>query len=221
MPRTEGKALIIPPMPPPPTLRIPRAPFAIEEPWALPPNCERVALRRSTDGTEPRLRTTVAVFVDDGCLNVLFQAEDDGVVATHLAHDAPLYEEDVVEVFLSPSHPSRYFEIEVSPLGITFDARIESPTGTRAGLRMDLAWDCADLFAAVRSTPNAIDTIVRIPFASLDLPVPAPGAEWGANFFRIDRSAAHGDEYSAWSPTLRDPPDFHVAAAFGRLVFDR
>ena len=141
MPHAEVKALIIPPMPPPPTLRVPHAPFLIEEPWALPPNCARMALRRSTDGAAPRLATTVAVFADDECLNVVFQVEDDGIVATHFTHDAPLYEEDVVEIFVSPSDPSRYFEIEVSPLGTTFDARIESQSGqfenTQSGPYMD------------------------------------------------------------------------------------
>ena len=205
----------------PPTFHVRRAPFVMEEPWALPAGCQRVALRRATDGAAPRLRTTLALFIDDGCLNALFQSDDDGIVATHLAHDAPLYEEDVVEMFLAPRDASRYFEIEVNPLGTTFDARIESPTGTRAGLRVDLAWDCADLFAAVRTTPHVIDTIVRVPFTSLGVALPAEGEEWRANFFRIDRSAAHGDEYSAWSPTFKNPPDFHVTAAFGRLLFDK
>lgn len=192
----------------------------MEEPWTLPANCGRVALRRSTDGFRPRLQTTVALFADGECLNALFQSQDDGIVATHLRHDAPLYEEDVVEMFLAPAGMARYFEIEVNPLGTTFDARIDSPNGTRADLRIDLTWDCANLFAAVRSTPIATDTIVRVPFASLDVPRPAAGAQWRGNFFRIDRSAAHGDEYSAWQPTMKNPADFHITAVFGALVFD-
>lgn len=219
MPRVEHRALIIPPMPPA-TLRVPRAAFVIEEPWAVPPKCERVALRRSTDGSRPRLQTSLVLYADDECLNALFQSQDDGIVATHLRHDAPLYDEDVVEMFLAPDGLGHYFEIEVNPIGTTFDARIDSPNGTRAGLRIDLAWDCADLFAAVRSTPGATDTIVRVPFASLDVPRPAGGAQWRGNFFRIDRSAAHGDEYSAWQPTMKNPADFHITAVFGALVFD-
>ena len=38
---------------------------------------------------------------------------------------------------------------------------------------------------------------------------------WRANFYRIDRGER--DEYSAWRPTLRSPPDFHVPARFGSL----
>jgi hypothetical protein len=194
--------------------------FLIEDPWALPANVEWVALRRSSDGSRPRLQTTLALYADDECLSALFQSQDDGIVATHLRHDAPLYEEDVVEMFLAPATPSRYYEIEVNPLGTTFDARIDSPNGTRSGMRMDLAWDCANLFVAVRRTPDATDTIIRLPFASLEVRRPAAGAEWRGNFFRIDRSAAHGDEYTAWQPTMKNPADFHVTAAFGRLIFD-
>jgi hypothetical protein len=42
------------------------------------------------------------------------------------------------------------------------------------------------------------------------------GNPWRANFFRIDRGTA--DEFSAWSPAGREPPDFHEASRFGRLT---
>jgi len=203
-----------------PTLQIRRTPFVIEEPWALPARVDRIPLCRSSDNGRPRLQTTIAVFSDDTHLNVLFQAEDDGIVATHLVHDAPLYEEDVVEIFIAPVDAAHYFEIEVNPLGTTFDARIDSPNGTRASMRVDTGWECAALFAAVRKMPGRTDTIVRIPFASIEASPPSGGSEWHANFFRIDRSKSHGDEFSAWSATFKDPPDFHVTSAFGRLRFD-
>jgi hypothetical protein len=202
------------------TLVIRRAEFSIEEPWALPAGSARLHLFRSTDGTPPRLATTVAVYADSACLNILFHAQDDAVVARYWKHDQPLYEEDVVEVFLAPSQLTRYFEIEVNPLGTTFDARIDSPDGIRATMKTDLTWDCHGLFAAIRKVPGAIDTMVRIPFASIDSRSPERGQEWRANFFRIDRSPSRGDEFSAWQPTLKNPPDFHVPEAFGRLVFE-
>jgi hypothetical protein len=194
-----------------------RADFSIEDPWAIPAGCVPISLRRSTDGASPRLATKVVVYADAKNLNVLFRAEDDEVVATYLEHDAPLYEEDVVEVFLAPDKPTTYYEIEVNPLGTTFDARIESPKGVRASMRVDLGWTCKDLFAATRRVPGSTDTILRIPFACMGA---APRNEWRANFFRIDRSRVHGDEFSAWQPTLKNPADFHVAAAFGRLRFE-
>lgn len=202
-----------------PAVTVARAEFSIEEPWSIPDGSQSFELRRTVDGKEPRLRTTVTAYADSECLDLVYQAQDDAVVATYIEHDQPLYEEDVVEVFLAPRDIRRYYEIEVNPIGTTFDARIDSPDGVRATLKDDLAWTCENLFAAIRKTPGMVETIVRIPFASLEVPRPAAGEEWRGNFFRVDRDNSRGDEYTAWSPTMKNPADFHVAAAFGRIVF--
>ena len=206
-------------------LAVRRATFSIENPWAVPSVCEPVRMRRATDGSAPRLATSVAAYFDDEFLTVLFACADDHIVATHLEHDAPLYEEDVVEAFLAPATPREYFELEVNPLGTTYDARIESPDGVRATMRGDRAWTCDRMFAAVRkivesSGAMTIDTVLRIPFSCLGRRTPEPGETWRANFFRVDRNPRHGDEYSAWQPTLRTPADFHVTAAFGTIRFE-
>lgn len=203
-----------------PSLTVRRAEFSIEEPWAVPSGCQPVALRRSTDGAPPRLPTQITVYSDGQCLNILFQLRDEGVVATYLNHDQPLYEEDVVEVFLAPETLTRYYEIEVNPLGTTFDAQVDSPDGVRATMKIDLSWECPNLFAAVRRIPGETDIIMRVPFACVGGRVPSKATEWRGNFFRIDRNREHGDEFSAWQPTLKNPADFHVAAAFGRLIFE-
>ena len=205
-------------------LTIPRAGFDSEEPWTAPEGCTPVRLRRATDGAVPRLATTLTVWFDDRYLTVLFSAADDHVEATQYEHDAPLYEEDVVEVFLAPDGLTRYFELEVSPRGTTFDALIESPNGVRDGLRADRGWTCEGMWAAVRSMTESdgsttVDTVLRIPFAALGRKAPGDGETWRGNFFRIDRHPREGDEYSAWQPTLKEPADFHVAAAFGTLRF--
>jgi hypothetical protein len=200
-------------------LDVPRAEFSIEDPWVVPDGCVPVALKRATDAGAPRLATTVTAYHDDDFLTVVFDAEDDEIVATYLGHDEPLWQEDVVEIFLAPEGLTPYFEIEVNPLGTTFDARIDSPDGVRATMTTDLAWTCDGLFAAIRRDDGKrMQTVIRIPFAALK-----KTAEWRANFFRIDRSAdrsfGEGDEFSAWEPTMKTPPDFHVAAAFGTLRF--
>ena len=204
---------------------VPRAAYSIEDPWAIPVACTPVRLRCATDGSAPRLATSLCLYFDDEQLTFVFSAADDLIVATHIEHDAPLYREDVVEAFLAPATPAEYFELEVNPKGATFDARIESPDGIRATMRTDVAWTCEGLFAAVRTLPErsggwTTDTLMRIPFAALGRAVPRPGEEWRANFFRIDRHPSLGDEFSAWIPTLQTPPDFHVTAAFGTLVFE-
>jgi hypothetical protein len=206
------------------TLAVPRAAFDMEEPWSTPPECNPVRLRRSTDAGAPRLATSVAVWYDDDYLNVLFSAADDYVSATHMQHDAPLYEQDVVEVFVAPESIADYYEIEVSPRGTLFDARIHSPDGVRDTMEVDRGWNCEGLFAVVRQIVESdgitsIDTLIRIPFPALGRNTPVPGEEWRANFFRIDRHPQLEDEFSAWQPTMKVPADFHVAAAFGVLRF--
>ena len=204
---------------PVPVLVVPRAEFSIEDPWAVPRECEVVALRRATDGSHPRLATFVATYRDDDFLTVVFAADDDEIVATLYDHDEPLWQEDVVEIFVAPEGLTPYFEIEVNPLGTIFDARIDSPDGVRATMTADLAWTCEGLFTALRRDDGTrVQIVLRIPFDSLSKR-PESGDEWRANFFRIDRSARHGDDFSAWQPTLKTPADFHVSAAFGTLRF--
>src|SRR5436190_9641759 len=195
-----------------PTLVIPRAEFSIEEPWEVPPQCRPAELRRATDGSAPRLATSVAAYCDDEFLTILFRAEDDEIVATMYDHDQPLWQEDVVEAFFALD-ATTYVELELNPLGTTFDARIASPDGVRATMRAEVSWNCDGLFAAVRRDGRVIDYVLRVPFVALG------GRPARGNFFRVDRSGARGDEYSAWSPTMKTPADFHVVAAFGELAY--
>lgn len=208
------------------SLVVVRGEFSMEDPWAMPPAAEPARLRRAIDGAAPRLATTFTAYYDDEFLTIVFSAADDHVVATRYGHDEPLYEEDVVEVFVAPRDRREYFELEVNPVGTTYDSRIESPDGVRATMRNDVAWECDGLVAAVRKMIAArnvmtIDTVMRIPFAGLGRTIPAAGEWWLANFFRVDRHPGEGDEYSAWRPTMKDPADFHVVSAFGRLIFQQ
>jgi hypothetical protein len=90
-------------------------------------------------------------------------------------------------------------------------------------MRVDSDWVCAGLEHAVRLLGDATggdaswSSEWAIPLASLDAATPIAGTRWRANFFRIDQ--ASGGEYSAWSPTFADPPDFHLPDHFGELVF--
>lgn len=148
-------------------------------------------------------------------LVVRFDGRDEGTVATLRGRDDPLWKEDVYEVFLSPGdRPSAYFEFEVNPLGALYDARIESPDLARATMRVDVAWNLPGFSSRTRVRPGRWSALLTIPLAPL-APAEIPRT-WRANFFRIDRSST--DEFSAWSPTHADPPDFHAPAKFGLLV---
>ena len=152
-------------------------------------------------------------------LCVRFDGRDAGAVATYTGRDDPLWKEDVFEVFLAPGAdaPTAYFEFEVNPLGALFDALIDSPNKSREGMRIGTEWDCPGFEARVTRREANWSASLRIPLDPL-VRGTTPEA-WRANFYRIDRGTA--DEFSSWSPTLRDPADFHVPDRFGVLRFPR
>ncbi len=103
-------------------------------------------------------------------------------------------------------------------MGTLFDARVDSPQLRRDTMRVATEWDCPGFEARVtrRDGASRWSASVRIPLDPL-LDGPALPAVWRANFYRIDRGEP--DEFSAWSPTLADPADFHVPERFGVLRF--
>ena len=172
-----------------------------------------LSLADARDGSAPRLSTAVRVGIRDEAILVRFDGRDREVVATLTKRDDPLWKEDVFEVFLSPYDPPLvYYEFEVNPLGALFDARVESPDGRRETMRVDVSWNCPGLSARVRRREGRWSALLKIPLP----PMGEPTGVWRANFYRVDRGEV--DEYTAWSPTLAEPADFHVPARFGYLV---
>jgi hypothetical protein len=176
--------------------------------------------------------TALRVCCDEARLYVAFHCIDRDAWGSFEGRNQPIYTEEVVEAFLAPDGDvRRYVELETSPRGAWFEARIESPELRRASMRVDRDWRCAGWRRAVRvrgalarapgqkTEPDSWWSAEwAIPFASLPGGrAPRPGERWRANFFRID--AAAGGQYSAWSPTFADPPDFHVPDRFGIVEF--
>ncbi|MEI8341343.1 MAG: carbohydrate-binding family 9-like protein [Verrucomicrobiota bacterium] len=150
-------------------------------------------------------------------LRVLFHADDTHAWATLTEHDAPLYNEEVVEVFLDPAGDLEcYFEIEVNPLNAVCDLVLRR---TRSGYLKDFGWHCDGLRISMNKTPEFWSVEMAIPFASLGVGTPAIGEIWRANFYRIDMPENAPRELSAWSPTGR--PLFHIQDKFGFLEFVR
>lgn len=185
-------------------------------------------LVRSETG-EPAVESTeVKLCYDDQALYVAFACKDSDVWSSFTERDAPLYDEEVVEIFLCPTGDLRhYWEIEISPANLIFDARVFNPEGDRRTMLVDREWDARGMQTGVRVAGRLNDRTttdtgwiaeVRLPFSDLGLSgPPAPGAVWRANFYRIERGSV--TEFSAWSPTLKTPADFHVPERFGEIEF--
>ena len=190
---------------------------------------ETFSLRMTNTGAEPRLRTDVRALWDDTYFYVAFHCSDNDIWANMTEHDAPLWEEEVVEVFLDPAMlGTAYFELVVNPLNVLTDVFVVN-LGNRERVFQPLrGWECEGIQHAVDvdgnpSDPDSKDTSwtveMAIPFEQLvtapNIP-PKVGDTWRGNFYRIEQNA-EGDEYTAWSPT--GAINYHVSDAFGTIVF--
>ena len=176
---------------------------------------EAVDLKETVTGHPPDQATSIKAAWSEAALHLLFHAVDTEAWGTLTRHDEPLYNEEVVEVFIDPVGDFQsYFEIEVSPLNVVCDLVLRR---TRSGYQKEFAWDCEGLLTRVDVTDAAWATEITIPFASLCPEPPVAGDRWRVNFFRIDRPRKSFAELSAWSPTgMRR---FHVQQRFGFLEF--
>ena len=188
-----------------------------------------IQLNNALDGTPSRWPTVVRLHWSLEALHLTFLCEDDHPWATLTEHDDPLWQEEVVEVFLAPGEktPTSYIEVEINPLGAVFDASVQNPDGLRSTMTVDTGWHWTDLRRHVDIEPDGSWSIqLDLPWKALELDAlgsdrPLPRI-WRANFLRVERPKGPdqptADEYSAWSPTLRDPADFHVPDRFGFLL---
>jgi len=186
---------------------------------------------RFVDGAgEPQLPTEVRACWDDECLYLAFICIDTDIWGNLRERDDPIWEEEVAEAFISSGGDvTRYFEFNFSPHNVVFDAAIECPeSGDRSLMQSDVSWNCDGILSAVEVVGTLDDRTdlderwtveAALPFSQIGREgrKPASGEQWRANFYRIDRE---GDgEFSCWSPTLSDPPNFHVPGRFGSVVF--
>jgi hypothetical protein len=204
---------------PVPHWQVPRlAPGTRAPGWAAVPALPPFLL---ADGSGPALQqTSVRLAWEESALHVRFDCADRDAWGTFTRRDDPLYLEEAVEVFLAPgdADPARYCEFEVSPRGTLFDAVIDNPDSDRATMRADPGWDCPGLRWEAGTGTVSQDwwATLAIPWAALAPETPLPKV-WRANFYRIERPRDGEPEFSAWSPTLTQPADFHQPKRFGRL----
>lgn len=179
---------------------------------------EAVELRDVVKGEGPRLVTLVKACWTTESLRIQFQCEDDHHVATMDQRDDPLYDEDVVEVFLDESGTGKsYLEFEISPRNVVFDAFIENDL--LGSYQANVAWNAEGLQTTIAHVDDGSlswTCELSIPFSNFNQP-PIMGTEWRWNLYRIDDDKQGERHYWAWSPT--GAINYHVPQRFGTLVF--
>ncbi|MEO8353055.1 MAG: carbohydrate-binding family 9-like protein [Chthoniobacteraceae bacterium] len=180
--------------------------------WADAPALQ---LRDNVTGELPQQATTARLGWNENELRILFHAIDDHPWATLTERDGPLWEEEVVEVFLDPVGDGEcYFEFEVNPLNTQLDLVLRR---NRSGYRKDFRWSCAGFRSRTRRTADSWTAELAIPFQTLSAESISAGRRWRGNFHRIDRPRNAPRELSSWSPTFSGT--FHAPAQFGTIEF--
>ena len=192
--------------------------------WREAPAVELVA---SNDGHRPSLKTLARLTYDSTNLYVGFECEDPDVWGTLLKHDDPIYNEEVVEIFIDADGDGKtYNELQVSPNNVTFDASFVT---RRSDLATAMAWESGMKTAVkVRGTLNdpsdrdeGWSAEMQIPLAALtavpQLP-PQKGARWRVNLYRLEHLQRTQVEGQAFSPVFVG--DFHHLPRFGWLQLD-
>ncbi|MEZ4271077.1 MAG: carbohydrate-binding family 9-like protein [Myxococcota bacterium] len=176
------------------------------------------------------VRTRARLGWDAQYLYVAMIADDPDIIATLRGHDAPVYREEAVELFIDAAGTGdSYIELQVSPLGVRFDAAFHGGPRRNMQVAYNAQWRAA---VAVDGTPQAgigeaqdVDRRWSTEWAILLTSIPnalplTPNRPWRINLLRIakDRHAgALRQDESAWSPPLMG--DFHNLERFGKLWF--
>jgi len=133
-------------------------------------------------------------------------------------HDEPLYEQDVIELFIDEEGKGiHYIELEISPHNVIFDAKITND-GQGKIKSTDISWDVDGLISEVQKPQlNMLVYYVYIPAHNFEAPL-EKGKVLKGNFYRIDEQKSGEREYQAWRPT--GAVNYHLSQAFGNLILE-
>jgi hypothetical protein len=192
--------------------------------WQAAPS---VQLVRNEDGAKPRFETTARLLWDDDYLYVGYACADSQIYATMTERDDPLWDQEVVEIFLDANGDEiGYIEIEVNPLNALVDLYVLNRPPYP--MRPLFDWDSEGIRheVLVDGDPRQPDSVDRAWSAEIAIPwedfltaphlPPKDGDVWRMNLYRIDRYLGQQELY-AWSPTRCET--FHVPRCFGEIAF--
>lgn len=185
------------------------------------------ALTLRSPGAAPQASRVKMLYSTTG-LYVLFDGVDKKITATMKEDFLDLWNEDVFEVFLWPEEKfPLYFEYEISPLGYELPILIPNLDNRIMGWR---PWHyegkkkikkATAVRGGAKESTSAIagwSAEIFIPYELLqplgNVP-PRAGAQWRANFYRVDYDQGKAAEWT-WVPVGES---FHDFQKFGKLVF--
>lgn len=193
--------------------------------WA---QASQVELAASYDGRPAQRKTRARMLWDDANLYLAFDCEDPDVWGSLRSKDDPIYNEEVVEVFLDANGDGKtYNELQVSPHNVQFDAafvarRSDLPAATKWESGMTTAVQVKGTLDNDADRDQGWTAEMKIPIAGLlEVPhvPPQKGDVWRFNLYRLEHHVRRQQiEGQSFSPLFAG--DFHHLPKFGRLVFE-
>ncbi|MFK0524048.1 carbohydrate-binding family 9-like protein [Paenibacillus illinoisensis] len=179
-------------------------------------HCVPLNLVNTVTGLPPLQSTEVRLGWSEEYLHIRYVCQDPYVVSNFTERDQPLYEQDVVEIFIDEKGDGRsYMELEISPNNVIFDALIQNDDGQGKKLKVDVTWRLEGLQTEVEADDQGNRLYcIHIPSDNFNSPLTS-GLCWRVNMYRIDENEQGEREYQAWQPT--GAINFHMSSKFGLL----
>jgi hypothetical protein len=191
------------------------------EAWQDVPAVEFEPYRTTSSRMSADTRTFARVLYDDENLHARYECGEpnpENMRLTPVPRDGNVWRQDEVEIFLNPEGSGRKFmHFMAAPVrDAMYDERkgyIEDqldPRLAEADITWSPGWTCAH---SIDRENKRWTLEMTIPFRSLGVKTPAPGAVWTGNLARC-RRAGGGEELSCWIPDGFGNPEI-----FGEIVF--
>ncbi|HCS75502.1 MAG TPA: hypothetical protein DIW17_16710 [Clostridiales bacterium] len=181
---------------------------------------QKVSLVGTVIGEIPKQKSWAKLLWDEENLYAAFYCEDDYINAKMTNYNDPIYDEEVVEIFLDDdSDQKTYIEIELSPLNTLLHYFIYNNLDGKiiTFAKVKKTTKCAIYDNREENYWTAEMAVPMSEFVTAPNNPPQPGDKWRMNLYRIDRPEDGSDEHSAWQPT--GEIQFHKPEKFGTLEF--
>lgn len=178
-------------------------------------DCIPMASLVANDGETPKYQTDFQICRNADKLMFRFTCEEDTVRATMTEFNAPIYDEETVELFLSSEGDlSNYLEVEVNALGAVFLANVHNDLN--GNTKLDYVQEnCVN--AVIEKDEYSADWTAYGELPSKLFKGSFDGV-WSFNAYRIKRTPDGAMVLMAFSPTFED--NFHKPQYFDNLVFE-
>ena len=188
------------------------------------------ALPGTDTGVQAPQNTVASMLWDDDNLYIVYVCDDPYLDAEVTAHDGPVYEEDAVEIFATPTPDdvSTYFGYEMNINGALLDY-IAFGGGAEWTKNIHPPWQSEGVQIATTydgtlndhsDTDEGWVLEIAIPLANFRhlggaIP-PGDGDLWRLN---LNRTKGDKGQFGMWSDSHTPAPAFHHSAFFGKAYF--